>query len=426
MVSCSNDAITDSLESGRDLTQSNVNVVQIDTFSIKMSTFKYDSIVNNGTSRIVLGQYTDPYFGKVKASAFVDFVPSTYTIDALAVFDSVVVSMKYDGFYYNDTLASKTVKIQQLAKELRYKSDQAYFYNTSNIAVSAPIIGQKTFRPRISKDSLTVTLDNAFGKNLFDKIRSRVINDSDQFLDYFKGLKFSPDDAEDASIIGFDPTATYIRMYYSIPDQLNSVVTYVDLKYNSTLTPKFFTKIESDRGSTPLSALTGQRNELKSTALNNLSYIQSGTGITTKITFPSIRDLSVVNNNNSDNGEIFKSKLKIKIDNKYTTKKLYASDSLYMYVVDQNNDFVTRLNNSSGKAIMAYVDRQNTENNEVYLVAPVEVYLNRILTNSLYLKYGIVFLPKGFYSDTERLILNGENNSEYKSRLELTYVIYDK
>jgi len=426
MVSCSNDAFTESLKSGEDLTQSNINVMQIDTFSIKMSTFKYDSIVNNGDTRIVVGRYTDPYFGKVNASAYIDFVPATYTIDALAVFDSVVVSMKYDGFYYNDTLAQKTVKIQQLAKELRYKSDQAYFYNTSTIAASDAIIGQKTFRPRISNDSLTVTLDKAFGKNLFDKLQSRVINDTDQFLDYFKGLKISPDEAEDASIIGFDPTNSYIRMYYSFPDQISTTKLYVDLKYNSTLTPKYFSNIQSDRGSTPLAALTTQRNELKSSVLNNLAFIQSGTGITTKITFPSIRDLSLINGYDSDNGEIFKSKLKIKIDNKYTNKKLYASDSLYMYVVDQNNDFVTRLNNASGKAIMAYVDRQNSENNEVYLIAPVEVYLKRILTNSVYLKYGLVFLPKGFYSNTERIILNGENNSEYKSRLELTYVIYDK
>lgn len=423
LVSCDNDSLTDTFESGQDFTQSNIKVVQIDTFTLKMSTFRYDSITNYGNNRILIGRYTDSYFGRVKATAFVDFIPKAYYIDDAAVFDSVVLNLPYDGFYYNDTLLQKTVKIQELSKEIRFKNDQSYFYNTSDIAASSTIIGQKTFLPRISKDSLTVTLNNSFGQNLFEKIQNNIINDEDQFTDYFKGLKISADDSEDASIMGFTATNSYIRLYYTIPGQEATESQFIDLIYNAATNPKHFSKIESDRSGTPLEALNGQETEGKSVNLGNHSFIQSGMGITTKLTFPSIRDISTVT---TGNGDIFKARVKMKLNNTNYSKKLYPSDSLYLYVVDQNNDIVVRLNESTGKPVMAYVDRQDSETNDVYLVAPVDVYLKNVINNADYARYGLIFIPKNYNSTTERLVLNGENNSEYKSRLELTYVVYDK
>jgi hypothetical protein len=425
LFSCDNDSITDSFESGEDFTQSNIKVVQIDTFSLGMSTFRYDSITTSGVDRILVGRYEDPYFGKVKATGFIDFLPELYYIDDAAVLDSVVLNLPYDGFFYNDTLQQKTIKIQELTKEIRYKNDQTAFYNTTDVAANIAIIGQKTFRPRISHDSLTVTLNNSFGQNLFSKIQNSLINDSDQLTDYFKGLKISADDSENASIMGFKATTSYIRFYYKIPGDDATESQFLDFKYNSGTNPKHFSKIESDRTGTLLAGLAGQETEATAASLNNLSFIQSGIGITTKFTFPSIRNITTVNYGNG-NGDIFKANLKIKLNNQYYNKKLYTSDSLYMYIVDQNNDYVSRLQDTGGNPIMAYVDTEDSETNEVYLIAPVAVFLTNSLNNADYAKYGIILTPSDFNSTTERMILNGTNNSNYKSRLELTYVIYDK
>ncbi|NDI99902.1 DUF4270 domain-containing protein [Flavobacterium sp. LaA7.5] len=422
-ISCNNDALDDAYDPGTGFTESNVRVVAIDTFAVTMSTFRYDSIVNQGQSRILVGRYSDPYFGIVKATAFADFTPATYSLDEEAVFDSIVVSLKYDGFYYNDTLLQKTIKIQELAKEIRFRNNQSYFYNTSDVEANSAIIGEKTFYPRISNDSLTIRLTDAFGQNLFDKIQSNIVNDQEQFTDYFKGLKIAPDDTEDASIIGFNIEDTYIRIYYSFPDQSSSESEYMDLNYRSDSDKKFFSKIESDRNGTPIQDVNGQENESSSGSLNNLTYIQSGIGITTKVTFPNIRDIRYINNNN---GSIFKANLKVKLNNTYYNKKLYPGDSLYVYVLDQNNDILTPLYNAGGDQVAGYIDYSNEEVNQVYLYVPVEDFLEKVITNSTYLNYGLAFIPRHFNSTTERLILNGENNSDYKSRLELIYIIYDK
>lgn len=421
-TSCTHDSLYDSFETGGNFTQSNVKIVQIDTFAVNMSTFRYDSISSTG-SRLLVGRYTDPVFGEIKASAFVDYVPASYYFDSDAVFDSIVLNLPYDGYYYNDTLAQKTINIQQLSKEIRLRNNQTDLYNTTDVAAASEIIGTKTFYPRISKDSLTIKLANSFGQNLFNKIQHDQINDVDQLTDYFKGLKISPADTEDASIIGFSTGKSYMRIYYSIPDDVTTDNNYLDFAYYSTTDPKAFNKVEGNRNNTLLRNLNGQENEGTSSSLNNLAFIQSGIGITTRIDFPSIRNIYQVNNNN---GEIFKANLKIRLNNAYYSKNLYTPDSIAVYIADQNNDLVTQLTTSAGKAVMGHIDKSDNENNEVYLTIPVDLFLDKIINNAMYLKYGLVFFPLGYTQSVNRLVLNGENNSQYKTRLELTYTIYDK
>lgn len=421
-TSCTHDSMYDTFETGGNFTQSNVKIVQIDTFSVKMSTFRYDSISSTGT-RLLVGRYTDPVFGIVKATAYVDLVPASYYFDSDAVFDSIVLNLPYDGYYYNDTLALKTIKVQQLTREIRLRNNETDLYNTTDVAAASEIIGTKSFYPRISKDSLTIKLANSFGQNLFDKIQHDQINDVDQLTDYFKGLKISADDSENAAIMGFKTTGSYMRIYYSIPDDVTTDNNYVDFTYYSTTDPKAFNRVEGNRTNTLLQNLNGQENEGTSTALNNLSFIQSGIGVTTRIDFPSIRNIYQVNNNN---GEIFKANLKIRLNNAYYNKNLYTPDSIAVYIADQNNDLVTQLTNTTGKAVMGYVDKSDNENNEVYLTIPVDPFLDMVINNAMYLKYGLVFFPLNYTQSVNRLVLNGENNTQYKTRLELIYTIYDK
>lgn len=420
-TSCTHDSMYDSFETGGDFTQSNLKIIQVDTFGVNMSSFRYDSISSTGT-RMLVGRYVDPIFGEVKATAFADYVPLTYFFDADAVFDSIVLNLPYDGYFYNDTLAQKTINVQQLTKEIRLRNNQVDFYNTTDVAAASEVIGTKTFYPRTSKDSLTIKLADSFGQNLFSKIQHDQINDADQLTDYFKGLKISPSDTEDASIIGFNVNNSYMRIYYSIPDDTSTESQYLDFTYYTTTDPKFFNKIEGNRTGTMIAGLNGQENEAASSSTNNLTFIQSGIGITTKVVFPSIRNIYQINDNN---GEIFKATLKVRLNNAYYSNKLFTNDSIGVYIADQNNDLVAQLTNASGNAVMGYIDKTDNENNEVYLTVPVEPFLEKILTNAMYLKYGLVFFPAGYTGSVNRLVLNGENNSIYKSRLELTYTIYD-
>lgn len=411
---CSCDS-TDSFSSDADFIQSDVRIIDVDSFDIKMTTYRYDSIVSAG-DRLLVGRYVDPYFGEVKASSYIEFSPTSYyyTLDDEAVFDSIVLNLRYDGYFYNDTLLTKTIEVRKLAKEMRLPNSQSSYYNTTTIPVESQVIGQKAFRPRVGNDSLTVALSPAFGQNIFTALKSNNVNDREEFLNYLKGLHISPTDSEDAAIIGFSPSDSYIRIYYSYPDQAEIESEFIDLVYNTT-TKKFFNNISWNTSGTLIQGLGGQENEISSPDLDDLGFVQSGLGVMTKVTFPSIRNIREYNDGN---GEIFKAQLKIKLDNRYYSMNYPVRDSVYVCTVDQNNDIIAYEG-------VGYIYRQDPEVNEVYLMADVNFFLQKTLTNSQYLNYGLVFVPFNYSTSIDRLILNGEHNPRDKSRLTLTYVIYD-
>lgn len=422
LVSCNDDAYQSPFDTGNDFTDSNIRFINIDTFKVEMSTFKFDSLETSLGSRLLVGRYVDPVFGEVKSTAYVKLMPETYYIEEDAIFDSIVLYLKYDNYFYNDTLLQKTILIKELSKELRLKSDQSYFYNTTNTETFNTILGQKTFIPRQSNDSVSITLNNNFGLNLFTKFRSNLINDNDQFIDYLKGIAIEPDGNENASMIGFNTADLSLKIYYSFPDTPDAESEFLEIKYDNAESNTFYNKIEGNRSGTILQDLGLQKNDIQSGLLNNYSYIQSGIGITTKIKIPSIRTLAQVNDNN---GIVFSSKLKIKLNNSNYSRKVYNSDSLYVYIVDKNNAIKYQLKDNNSNPIVAYIDKLDTEFNETYLMVPVEEFVEDVLNNPTYQDYGIILLPFEYNYATTRMILNGENNADYKSILKLTYAIYD-
>jgi Domain of unknown function (DUF4270) len=412
LYSCDN---TESFSSDSDFIESDTRIIDVDTFAMRLTTFKYDSLISNG-DRLLVGRYMDPYFGEVKSNSSIEFLPTSYNLSVAenVIFDSIVLNLKYDGYYYNDTLLTKTLEVRTMAKEIRLPNSQTDYYNTTTIPVNEQIIGQKTFKPRVGNDSLTVRLDQTFGQTIFNALRSQNVNDRDEFLNYLKGINIAPSSTENASIIGFLPSGSYIRMYYSFPDQASVESEYTDLTYASA-TKRFYNSMTGNRTGTLLEALAGQEDEISSSAMQNLGFIQSGLGIFAKVTFPTIRNIK---DYNDGNGSIFKAKVKIKLDNRYYDKNYPLPDSLYVCTVDQNNDII----NYNG---VGYIDKTNKEINEVFLVADIDYFIQKTLADSNYLNYGLVFIPYDYSMSTDRLILNGENNSNYRSRLTLTYVIYD-
>ncbi|MCY1312675.1 hypothetical protein D9M70_631180 [compost metagenome] len=93
--------------------------------------------------------------------------------------------------------------------------------------------------------------------------------------------------------------------------------------------------------------------------------------------------------------------------------------------MDGNNNIINEYTDSKGKKIKASVAKQDKEFNEVFLILPVDVFLQKIINEGNYLEYGLLVLP---YSSQfgNRMVLNGENNPEYSSNLKVIYATYDK
>ena len=68
-------------------------------------------------------------------------------------------------------------------------------------------------------------MDDVLGEEIFNKIVDNDINNSDDFLQYFKGLAIVPDTSESNHVLGFNASTSSryygnssMRLYYTIKD----------------------------------------------------------------------------------------------------------------------------------------------------------------------------------------------------------------
>ncbi|UOB18777.1 DUF4270 family protein [Abyssalbus ytuae] len=406
------------------ITESNLRVIKIDTFTTIFSTFKYDSIPTSESTRILVGRYNDPVFGEIKASSFFELLPSGYSISNDAVFDSIALCLRYDGYFYNDTLQTNTISVKRLNDEMRTDNDE-YFYNTSEVSHYEENIGLATYNPRPNNnsDSLLIKLNDEVGVTIFQKIQDKNITNDDQFREFFKGITIQPG-SDDSSIIGFSKSSdeTYVRLFYSEPDEDDNVQDYLDLSINlSSTEPTFFNNVTSTRTDTYLENLNDKETLLLASDSDNMSFIQAGTGVATRVEIPFIKTINDI----QGQGTLLDVKLYVSpLD--YKNEKLKISDSLPLYIIDINNDITGYLTGLSEEQTLAVLNYEDEEFNEVYYEIPLLSFIEDEISSTRNEGLALIIFPPSYNSSVNRIILSTENNSFLKSHLEITYVIYDK
>jgi hypothetical protein len=362
-TSCQTDNLDSEYVVGTDYLSSSSDVTLIDTLTVNVSTINLDSLATSSQSRILLGNYTDPVFGEVNSDSYMQLVPGTYTIGDSSsdtntdnyVFDSIVMILKYDRYYYGDTTQTQSINIYQLSEKVDTNdADDDNFYNYSTLSYNTTSLGSKTYTTRpIGKDSIFVRLDDTFGEALFDKLKSNDISTYDEFIYYFKGLMIKP--SSGSNVIGFSTDTSLMRLYYTnTSDPLHDFEDSSTKDFTITDTGLQFNNITLDRTGTVISDVSYDDYEstLSSTLTGNKSYVQSGTGMACRIDFPYIKLLKSI----SDNGLIVDAELSIKpVAGSYST--LYPlKDSLKVYICDDLNRISSALTNSSGTQMYAILN----------------------------------------------------------------------
>jgi len=254
-------------------------------------------VFQNETNRLLLGQYTDDKFGHVAANPYTQFFTNSGTkLPADVTYDSVTLQLILDYYHYGstDALTSKSISVYELDEELHYDNRRNYF-NKSEALVKPTPLGTKTFTvsPKdldsyvADKSDTTIVikvpLDKAFGQRIFDKAVAyrdqETTNDStyivfSEFTKIFKGLSVKSDNGD--KIIGLN-TNSAVTIHYHTPtaDSLNMHLGF----FNVTC----FSQIKNDRSSSDLAGLTQYAQDFN--PVSDLRYIQSGTGVYTKLDF---------------------------------------------------------------------------------------------------------------------------------------------
>ncbi len=206
----------------------------------------------------MIGNYDDPYFGKVKSESYFQLSGSTYALSSSSsdtdspnyVFDSIRMILRPDGYYYGDSTKVQTISMHRLLEKVKVKDDDYYFYNDSKLSYDSESLGSVSYKPTpVRKDSVVLKVNNVFGEALFQKIKKREVTNFDEFTEYFKGVAIKGTSSSSTAVVGFN-SSSVLRMYYS--KYLGDTEESLTLDFNILDASKQFNNISLDRTGTQI------------------------------------------------------------------------------------------------------------------------------------------------------------------------------
>lgn len=423
VVSCSADEeVNSTFEVGSGFIPVNARIIQLDTFEIKLSTFRLDSIATSSTGRALVGKYTDSELGEVIASSYFQLSTTNFEISEDAVLDSVALILGYDNYYYSDTLRVNNINIHLINEEFDPKSDDDLFYNINNLSYDeTPLISRNYIGEPFGQDSIHVSMNVPVLTELFEAIQNEEIEDQIDLQKSFPGLTLQPERINDGSVIGFSTAATesYLRFFYNIPSELEEQQFTYDLTISSfDDDPESFINIEANTSIQELNDLEGQEDEASSEITDNVSYLQSGVGYMCEIEFPTIREIIKI----PDDGVILSATLQIRPTNFNDDE--YLPENLSISVVDLNNDIVESSIFNQGNLVLAERVTVEEEFNEVVYEVDIGDYITEKIEESPILNQSLVLYDESLNNSVNRVIVDGTSLSDFETKLIINYAVY--
>jgi hypothetical protein len=347
--------------------RSSMRTAYIDTFSVFMSTVQLDTFPTSGTGTVLLGSYKDTDLGSVTSSSYFQIAPSSsFTPDTRFLFDSIALVLPLNKYSYGDTTKPFTLRMHELTEDIKprlftasngdvkvsYFASGSALYNVSKFAYKPDPIFTTTI-PYLTPhrtDSLFIRLPDDLGLKWFTQAQHDTIdyftNNVDFILNYFKGVYMAADDPSNAAMLGINASKVKIRLYYRTFVNDIAVETHFDLPLTNTSNQ--FNHVDVDRSGTAISSLKA-RGAISSKSLNNVSYVQSGTGLMTRLDFPSVKAFFSDQNLILVNSYL----LVYPIQNTYNVGNALPPSSLALYTTDISNMPLGAEPSTSGSGILS-------------------------------------------------------------------------
>lgn len=429
VFSCGTDSDAGEFVVGSDYLALSNKVVLIDTVSVEMSTINFDSLVTSNQSRILVGNYDDPIYGKVKSNSYFQLASSSYALMSGGsdtettnyVFDSISMILKYDNYYYGDTTKVQTFNIHRLLQKVKPNTEDNNFYNNSALSYSDESLGTISYKPRpIEKDSINIKMSSAFGAALFQKLKKREITDFDSFNEYLKGLVLVPATSNSASVTGFNVSTSKVRMYYS-KYQANTEETPYIVDFMISDATKQFNSISLDKTGTIIQNLPISTSKLSSSLTDHQGFIQSGTGVACRIDFPNIKQLKYL----SEKGAIVDAQLVLRPVNNSYSEQYPLADSLKIYVGDNLNRISASLVNSAGTSVFGILNKKSDEFNEnIGYLIPIGNFLQKEMLKQSDTRSSLILTLPGISKTVNRIVLGDQKHLNNKILLKIYYISY--
>jgi len=424
IISCSNDNELYQINIGENFIKSQANVVIIDSMNVSMSTVIIDSVATSGPGQLLAGEYTDNLLGRISSTGFFQVdLPENTAINEDAIFDSLTLVLNYSDLVYGDTLTKQTFYVHRVTDEIE-ENDDGSLYNTSLFNYDEIPIGSLSFYPKPNfRDTLEIRLDEKLGKTLTELLKSEAdeVLSSDNFVEYFEGLAIVPDE-NNSCILSFTAVDSLINFrlhtHYVEKEKVTTIYNF-PMKSASTC----FSHISADRGGTWIESLKTQKEEISSSESGDLTFIEGGLGIVTRVDFPGLGGLLEMDYRKI----LYKAELVLKpYPNGYKNNEL--PEDIEMYTTDKYNRLVEEITNSDGEAIYAEFNVDNIYNENTYYLFDVTSYISDELSGGYFdTNNGLIIkLPsEKFLGSLDRLAFDARKGISYRPKLNLYYVFYN-
>lgn len=438
-IFCTCDPDGDSRVVGDVFTDTKSVLGYVDSFSLKLSTIRLDSFPTSGGTSIFVGYCQDENVGNVLPETYLPIRFATKTnIREDAEYDSLVICFRPSGGWVGDTLQPKEIKIYEVKEEIKphYRAERQQMFNHQKLKRSDTELATIKLDPHPHCGVASwARMSDSLGRIWFDKIINGddVMDKDDYFEQYFNGICIVPQttsctwgldfvsssESTPVSIFVEDAMQFEIRLYYrkSGDDEDGSYMRFVVKESN----PYNYVHFENDRSGTPFDTLQIDGGRVYSSQSNNVSYIQTGSGLALRIDFPTLSILNAA----SEYMSVVDARLIIK-PKEFTFDENYRLPSaLYLAVTDESNDLLSTLSDLNGNIAQSPI-YYTSEGRPYYMFSTIKFvrwYIRQIeSTNSM----ALIVLP----SDAEnasmfkRLVVDDHTQYAENVQLQIYYVTY--
>lgn len=338
----------------------------VDTFSVVTSTVQLDSILTGNTGVALLGGYSDPTLGSVKSSPYIQFGYSgSFAPGLQSTYDSIGLVMPFNKQYYGDSTQQAEFSIHQITEvpvagtnpptndiKLSIFNRSQGFYSQRNVPYDPTPLGSYAVKFFPHKDSLYLKLPVDLGQKWFTRAQreerikkeggqvpsdSAFFNNSALFIQkYFSGLHIKTSGSTGNIMAGFNADVNAkgkslmkIRIYYK--KLVNDIMVQTRFDFPIQNGNYQFQNISYDRTATLLNGLAA-RQAIPSASTNHETYVQAGTGLVTRLDFPSLKSFF------ADKRHIFNGAyLEVYPVQGSYAKNIAPPSQLYVYTTDDSN-----------------------------------------------------------------------------------------
>jgi hypothetical protein len=420
-VSCSSDQ--EVLPLNKELVEPTSRLVLVDTLSIGVSTVVLDSITTSGKDLLLAGKYNDPRLGNIISKSYFQVSFPKYTISKDEIFDSISLIIAYNGYSHGDTTQLQKLTVRRLTEKLQIK-EQTSFYNTTSFDYSETPLGELIFYPKpATKEKISIRLDGDFGKEIFDYLNQAQDDEfkDDEFNNFFKGLVLVPDEMTGNSIIGYQVTDTslLVRIYtHTVENELtNHEINFPVINKNLQ-----FNQINCDWSNNPVFINHRQRNAIPVSETGNVSFINAGLGMFTRLSFPTIASMIEL-----ENSVLIRAVLYIK-PALGANVELPDGNSFTIYQTGKNNGLDALLVNPDGTFVQPKLSIDELYNEQTWYSFDITDHLITEFSDG-YIDpkkaLSITFSSSFISNSLDQLLVGGSENKTIEPRLELLFLFYD-